>query len=292
MDRIFITPLAKKLAHINQIDINSLTGSGPRGRITKSDVEKIIKNKELNISEQRAKQTSIINDDQKEIVETSKIRKLIADKLTLSKSTIPHFYLRRSIHVDNLLSVRKNINDNLDSKNRKISINDFFIKASAVALAESPDCNIIWEEEHLVKFKNSNIGVAISSNSGLYTPTLNNVQSKSLSDISKEMKLLITKADEKSLRGTDFGECSHAISNLGMYGVDNFDAIINPPNSSILAIGAVQNRLEIVNEKTQESKIVSLTLSVDHRAIDGATAANFLNKIVFYIENPNLLMIK
>ena len=106
------------------------------------------------------------------------------------------------------------------------------------------------------------------------------------------MKLLITKANEKSMRGTDFGECSHAISNLGMYGVDNFDAIINPPNSSILAIGAVQSKLETVNEKTQNSKIISLTLSVDHRAIDGATAATFLNKIVFYIENPNLLMIK
>ena len=292
MERIFITPLAKKLAHINQIDPSSLTGSGPRGRIIKSDVEKIIKNNESTISEQSAKPTSILNEDQKEIIETPKIRKLIADKLTLSKSTIPHFYLRRSIRVDKLLSVRKNINDNLDSKNEKISINDFFIKASAVALAENPDCNIIWEEEHLVKFKNSNIGVAISSNSGLYTPTLNNVQSKSLSDISNEMKLLIAKADEKSLRGTDFGECSHAISNLGMYGVDNFDAIINPPNSSILAIGSVQSKLEIVNEKPQDSKIISLTLSVDHRAIDGATAANFLNKIVFYIENPNLLMIK
>ncbi len=292
MERIFITPLAKKLAAINKIDPSSLTGSGPRGRIIKSDVEKIIKNKESDISDQSVKQASIPNEDQKETIETPKIRKLIADKLTLSKSTIPHFYLRRSIHVDNLLSVRKNINDNLDGKNEKISINDFFIKSSAVALAENPDCNIIWEEEHLVKFKNSNIGVAISSNSGLYTPTLNNVQSKSLSDISNEMKLLIAKADEKSLRGTDFGECSHAISNLGMYGVDNFDAIINPPNSSILAIGSVQSKLEIVNEKTQDSKIISVTLSVDHRAIDGATAANFLNKIVFYIENPNLLMIK
>ena len=292
MERIFITPLAKKLAHINKIDPNSLTGSGPRGRIIKSDVEKIIKKKELNNSEKNLKETSILDEGQKEIIETSKIRKLIADKLTLSKSTIPHFYLRRSVHADNLLSVRKNINDNLNDRNDKISINDFFIKASAVALAENPDCNIIWEDEHLVKFKTSNIGVAISSNSGLYTPTLNNVQSKPLTHISNEMKLLITKANEKSLRGTDFGECSHAISNLGMYGVDNFDAIINPPNSSILAIGAVQNKLEIVNEKTQNSKIISLTLSVDHRAIDGAKAATFLNRIVFYIENPNLLMIK
>ena len=292
MERIFITPLAKRLAHINKIDPNSLTGSGPRGRIIKSDVEKIIEKKEFNNSEKNLKETSILDEGQKEIIETPKIRKLIADKLTLSKSTIPHFYLRRSVHADNLLSVRKNINDNLNDKNDKLSINDFFIKASAVALAENPDCNIIWEDEHLVKFKTSNIGVAISSNSGLYTPTLNDVQSKPLTHISNEMKLLITKANEKSLRGTDFGECSHAISNLGMYGVDNFDAIINPPNSSILAIGAVQNKLEIVNEKTQSSKIISLTLSVDHRAIDGATAATFLNKIVFYIENPNLLMIK
>ncbi len=292
MERIFITPLAKKLAHINKIDPNSLIGSGPRGRIIKSDIEELIKNKGINISEKILQKPSILDEDQKEIIETPKIRKLIADKLTLSKSTIPHFYLRRSIYVDNLLGVRKNINDNLNDRNDKISINDFFIKASAVALVEHPECNIIWEDKHLVKFKSSNIGVAISSKSGLYTPTLNNVQSKSLTNISNEMKLLITKANEKSLRGTDFGECAHAISNLGMYGIDNFDAIINPPNSSILAIGAVQSKLEIVNEKTKDSKIISLTLSVDHRAIDGATAANFLNKIVFYLENPNLLMIK
>ena len=289
MERIFITPLAKQIAQINKIDTSSLIGSGPRGRIIKSDVEKVIKNKEFDTSIETKKQASISAEDIKERMETPKIRKLIADKLTLSKSTIPHFYLRKNIYIENLLSVRKSINENL---NDKISINDFFIKASAVALAENPDFNIIWEDEHLVKFKASNIGIAISSDSGLYTPTINNVQSKSITEISNEMKALITKANEKSLRGSDFGECAHAISNLGMYGVDNFDVIINPPNSSILAIGTVQNKLEMIDEKVKESKIISLTLSVDHRAIDGVTAANFLNKIAFYVENPNLLMIK
>ncbi len=292
MERIFITPLAKSLANINKIDMNSLTGSGPRGRIIKSDVEKVIKNKNLSISSGSSEHSSISDQDQKERIETPKIRKLIADKLTLSKSTIPHFYLRRSFYADKLLKVRESINDHLDNKSDKISINDFFIKASAVALAEHQDCNIIWEDDHLVKFRTSNIGVAISSENGLYTPTLNNVQSKSITEISDEMKMLIMKANEKSLRGTDFGECSHAISNLGMFGVDNFDAIINPPNSSILAIGTVQNKLDMVHKNIKRINFISLTLSVDHRAIDGATAAKFLNKIIFYLENPNLLMIR
>jgi len=292
MNRVFITPLAKKIASINKIDFATLKGSGPRGRIIKSDIERHIKNNNL---ETMSKSPQIELDSletQKETLEIPKLRRIIADKLTLSKSTIPHFYLRRNVQVDNLLQVRQSINNCLDNKIEKISINDFFIKASAISLTENPDFNVSWGNETLTKFKSSNVGVAISTEKGLYTPTLMNLEIKSISQISKEMKLLIDKANKKTLRVTDFGECAHAISNLGMFKVENFDAIINPPNSSILAIGCVQDRIRKVNDEFQNTKSISITLSVDHRAIDGAMAAKFLDRIVYYLENPNLLIIK
>ena len=291
MDRIFITPLANKLASLNAINLENVTGTGPRGRITKVDIEKHLNE---NSNSTKTKQQNILDqefDIAHEKIEIPKIRKLIAKKLTLSKSSIPHFYLRRNAIVEDLLNFRAKANDAV-KENNKISLNDFFIKACACALTDFPDCNMIWQEQHLLRFKEVAIGVAISTESGLYTPTLRSVDRKSLNQISMEMKALIEKAKNKQLRNSDFLDCAHAISNLGMFSIENFDAIINPPNSSILAVGAIRDQVVSEHESFLSLKQVSLTLSVDHRTIDGALGAKFLDRIVFYLQNPAALMVR
>ena len=291
MDRIFITPLANKLASLNSIDINNVKGTGPRGRITKIDIEKhMVTSASANEINQKNKSDLALGMDH-EVVDIPKIRRIIAEKLTVSKSSIPHFYLRRKAMVDQLIDIRSRANGAIGVK-EKISINDFFIKACGCALTDYPDCNMIWQDQHMLKFKEVGIGVAISTESGLYTPTLKNIDKKSVSQISSEMKGLIEKAKNKQLRNSDFADCAHAISNLGMFSVDNFDAIINPPNSSILAVGAIKEEVISENEVMSSCKKVSLTLSVDHRTIDGELGAKFLDRIVFYLQNPTVLLMK
>ena len=291
MDRIFITPLANKLASLNSINTKDVIGTGPRGRITKVDVEKHLS---LSSSTKETNQKNNIdhgNAIEHEVVNVPKIRRIIAEKLALSKSSVPHFYLRRKAKVDELIRFRTKANDVLE-KNNKISINDFFIKACGCALIDFPDCNMIWQEQQMLRFKEVAIGVAISTQAGLYTPTLRNIDKKSVTQISSEMKALIEKAKNKQLRTSDFLDCAHAISNLGMFSIENFDAIINPPNSSILAVGAIRDEVISENENFLSCKQVSLTLSVDHRTIDGELGAKFLDKIVFYLQNPVALMVK
>ena len=291
MGRIFITPLAKKLASLNSINIKDITGTGPRGRITKIDIEKHLNLPSPNREIEQKNDTGQVNGIDNEVIKVPKIRQIIAEKLTLSKSSIPHFYLRRKAKVNELIDLRNKTNDLLEESN-KISINDFFIKACACALIDFPDCNMIWQEQHMLKFKEVAIGVAISTETGLYTPTLRHIDKKSLGQISLEMKELIEKAKKKQLRNTDFIDCAHAISNLGMFSIENFDAIINPPNSSILAVGAVKDEVISKDGSFLSCKQVYLTLSVDHRTIDGELGAKFLDRIVFYLQNPTVLMIK
>ena len=291
MNRIFITPLANKLASLNSIDINNVKGTGPRGRITKIDIEKHIETSVSAIEINQTNKSDLALGMDHEVVDIPKIRRIIAEKLTVSKSSIPHFYLRRKAKVDQLIDFRTKANGAIEKK-EKISINDFFIKACGCALTDYPDCNMIWQDQHMLKFKEVGIGVAISTDTGLYTPTLKNIDKKSVSQISLEMKGLIEKAKNKQLRNSDFADCAHAISNLGMFSVDNFDAIINPPNSSILAVGAVKEEVISKNEVLSSCKKVSLTLSVDHRTIDGELGAKFLDRIVFYLQNPTVLMIR
>ena len=291
MDRIFITPLANKLASLNSIDINNVKGTGPRGRITKIDIEKHIVTSASAIEINQTNKLDPVLGMDHEVVDIPKIRRIIAEKLTVSKSSIPHFYLRRKAIVDQLIDIRSRANEATEIK-EKISINDFFIKACGCALTDYPDCNMIWQDQHMLKFKEVGIGVAISTESGLYTPTLKNIDKKSVSQISLEMKGLIEKAKNKQLRNSDFADCAHAISNLGMFSVENFDAIINPPNSSILAVGAIKEEVISENEVMSSCKKVSLTLSVDHRTIDGELGAKFLDRIVFYLQNPTVLLIR
>ncbi len=291
MDRIFITPLANKLASLNSINLENVKGSGPRGRITKIDIEKHLNRPSLSPSAEHQEKLDQGIDATYEKIDIPKIRRIIAQKLTLSKSSIPHFYLRRNAKVDDLISFRAKANKAL-GENNKISLNDFFIKACGLALTDFPDCNMIWQEQHMLRFKEVAIGIAISTESGLYTPTLRSIDKKSVSQISLEMKELIEKAKNKQLRSSDFSECAHALSNLGMFSIENFDAIINPPNSSILAVGAVRDEVVSETEGFLSRKQVSLTLSVDHRTIDGALGAKFLDRIVFYLQNPAVLMVR
>ena len=291
MDRIFITPLANKIASLNSIDINIVKGTGPRGRITKIDIEKHLALPDSTIETKQTNNIGTVHGMDHEVIDIPKIRKIIAEKLSFSKSSIPHFYLRRKAKVDQLIDFRNKANGAIEKK-EKISLNDFFIKACACALTDYPDCNMIWQEQHMLKFKEVAIGVAISTELGLYTPTIRNIDKKSVSEISFEMKTLIQKAKNKQLRGNDFLDCAHAISNLGMFSVENFDAIINPPNSSILAVGAIKEEVISENENLSSCKQVSLTLSVDHRTIDGELGAKFLDRIVFYLQNPAVLMVK
>ena len=291
MDRIFITPLANKLASLNSINLANVKGSGPRGRITKFDIEKHLSGDSYSPKTEYQDEVEQRTDIAYEKIDIPKIRKVIAQKLTLSKSSIPHFYLRRNVKVGDLIDFRARANDAV-GENNKISLNDFFIKACGCALIDFPDCNMIWQEQHMLRFKEVAIGVAISTEAGLYTPTLRSVDKKSLSQISSEMKALIQKAKNKQLRNSDFLDCAHSISNLGMYSIENFDAIINPPNSSILAVGAVKDEVVSENGGFLSCKQVALTLSVDHRTIDGALGAKFLDRIVFYLQNPAALMVR
>ena len=215
------------------------------------------------------------------------MRKIIASRLTEAKQTIPHFYLRRSVKLDSLLAVRSEMNKGLVDSGVKISVNDFIIKASARALQDVPSANVVWAEDRILQMVASDVAVAVSVEGGLFTPVLRNSEQKNLASLSTEMKDLASRARDRKLTPHDYQGGSFAISNLGMMGVENFDAVINPPQGSILAVGAGTKK-PIVDENGDIviATMMSMTLSVDHRAIDGALGAEFLARISFYLENP------
>ena len=288
-DRIKISPLAKKIAIQNNINYTDLEGTGPSGRIIKADIEKLIKLG--NASSPLMDNKTLINDEP-DYTLLSPMRKTIAERLTKSKREIPHFYLRKKVYVDKLLSARKLLNKKLEIKKIKISINDFIIKAIAHALHNHPKCNVTWGGDRIIKSSSTDVALAVAIEDGLVTPVIKNVKNKSLSDLCEETKLLIERSKNKRLRADELVGGTITISNLGMMGIDSFDAIINPPHGSILAVGKTE---EVVvfdeNEKITKKTIIDLTLSVDHRAIDGAIGAKFLNEIASFVEEPiNLLV--
>ena len=293
--RIASSPLAKRLAAENDIDLSTVKGSGPRGRVIKTDVESTIASlrgplDQENLASNHPIKTYTDRDFEK--IPVDGLRKIIASRLTEAKSTVPHFYLRQSINVDNLLRVRSIINSDQESHGIKLSINDFIIKASALALIQIPDANVIWANDHLKKFKTSDISVAVTVKGGLMTPVIFDADTKSLSKISSEMKSLSTRAKERKLTPNEYQGGSFSISNLGMYDIDDFDAIINPPQSAILAVGQATKK-PIVNHSGTElsiATIMKVTLSVDHRAIDGALGSELLKQIRHNLENPELML--
>ena len=301
-NRIFATPLAKRIAKEKNIDLSKINGSGPRGRIVKADMEYLYETNEknlfeterTNLSENSVGKNVLENYAGKDYskIEIDSMRKTIISRLTIAKQTIPHYYLRRDIRVDSLLSLRSQMNEGLKSRKIKISINDFIIKACAIALQESPECNVIWGGDKIIRFKASDIAVAVAIEGGLITPVLFDLEKKGLIDISVEMKSLAERARNKQLKPNEYQGGSFSISSLGMMGVKNFDAVINPPHGSILAVGAVQKQPYFTDEGIISSQeMISVTLSADHRMIDGAIGAKFLDKISYNIENPGIMLV-
>ena len=298
--RIFASPLARRIAADKGLDLSALTGSGPHGRIVKADVlaadSAPAKPAPAAVSAAAPAPAPAVSSDaiakiyaDREFTEIplDGMRKTIAARLTEAKQTIPHFYLRRDIKIDNLLSFRGQLNKQLDARGVKLSVNDFIIKACALALQTVPAANAVWAGDRVLQLTPSDVAVAVAIEGGLFTPVLKDADQKSLSSLSAEMKDLATRARSKKLAPHEYQGGSFAISNLGMFGIDNFDAVINPPHGAILAVGAGVKK-PVIDEEGQVSvaTVMSVTLSVDHRVIDGALGAELLQAIVDNLENP------
>ena len=303
--RVFATPLARRLAREKGVDLGNISGSGPHGRIVKTDILDVnvssvdtnqvsLKNPVLKTNVQQADGSSITNfyaDREFKEIPLNNMRKTVASRLTEAKQNVPHFYLRKEARIDELLQVRARLNAHLAEKNNKLSINDFIIKSCALALQSVPTANAIWAEDKILQLKPSDIAVAVSVEDGLFTPIIRDADTKSLSNISKEMKDLAGKARSKKLMPSEYQGGSFSISNLGMFGVDNFDAVINPPHGAILAVGrGLQKPIVNEDETISVANLMSLTLSVDHRVIDGALGAKLLQSITKYLEDPVLML--
>jgi pyruvate dehydrogenase E2 component (dihydrolipoamide acetyltransferase) len=293
-DRIFASPLARKIAQDKNIDLSTISGSGPRGRIVKADLIGLEKPASYVDTKSSNTQipTSISVTNPYEEVELNGMRKTVASRLTEAKQTVPHFYLRRDIQIDKLLEMRAELNETLSETGQKLSVNDFIIKACAKALIQNPDANVTWAGDKILKYTNADVAVAVAVDGGLFTPVLTSAQSKSLTQLSDEMKDLASRAREKKLAPHEYQGGSFAISNLGMFGIDNFDAVINPPHGAILAVGAGKKRPIVSKDGTLAvATVMSVTLSVDHRSIDGALGALLLNSIVKNLESPLCLLL-
>ena len=298
-ERVFATPLARRIAKSNNLELTNIKGTGPYGRIVKADVESnnisyLEKPATLSMASSTTTETikDIYKDRHFKEIALDGMRTVIANRLTEAKQTIPHFYLRRSVSLDKLLMIRAEMNDGLADKGIKISVNDFIIKASSLALQDIPKANVVWAHDRILQMKSSDVAVAVSVEGGLYTPILFDSENKSISSLSSEIKVLASKARDKKLSPREYQGGSFAISNLGMMGVENFDAVINPPHGSILAVGAGTKKPIVMEDgNISVATIMSMTLSVDHRAIDGALGAEFLARIAYYLENPvNMLV--
>ena len=295
-NRIIASPLAKRIAKDKGIDLSNVKGSGPNGRIVKADVLGAPVGA-AQPSTARSAPTSSINAKsmadalgrQYEELPNSQVRKIIASRLSEAKQTIPHFYLTVECELDALLALRKQINDNLE--NAKVSVNDFIIKAAAKALVDVPDANASWGENAIIKYKDVDVSVAVATPSGLITPVVTKADVKSLTQISAEVKDLAGRAKENKLKPEEFQGGGFTISNLGMFGIKEFSAIINPPQSCILAVGAGEQRPVVRNGEIKIATMMSCTLSVDHRSVDGALGAVYLQAFKKYIENPSLALV-
>ncbi len=284
LERIFASPLAKRIAKQRDIPLSSINGSGPHGRILKIDVDN------FDIKKIEYPSLNNLESNNFEIVKNSAMRKTIAERLVKSKNEAPHFYLSLDCNIDELLKVRKAINSKSNDK-YKISVNDLIIKASSAALLKVPKANASWENENTKYFSNTDISVAVAIEGGLITPIVKNVQSKGLLEISMDMKDLANKAKDGKLQPEEYLGGSFSISNLGMYGIKEFSAVINPPQGCILAVGSGEKRVIVINDEISIATIMTVTLSCDHRVVDGAVGAEFLSEFKNFIENPSLMLL-
>lgn len=303
--RVFASPLARRLAAEKGLDLTKVAGSGPHGRIVKADVEgakaapvvaavaapapAVAAPAKAAMPTGMSAETVMKMYADREYTEVALdgMRRTIAARLTEAKQTIPHFYLRREVRLDALMAFREQLNKGLESRGVKLSVNDFIIKACAIALQAVPNANAVWAGDRILKLKPSDVAVAVAIEGGLFTPVLRDADKKTLSALSAEMKDLAARAKSKKLAPHEYQGGSFAISNLGMMGIDNFDAVINPPHGAILAVGAgIKKPVVLKDGSLGVATVMSMTLSVDHRVIDGALGAEFLKVVVGALENP------
>ncbi|WP_431300136.1 pyruvate dehydrogenase complex dihydrolipoamide acetyltransferase [Tabrizicola sp. BL-A-41-H6] len=310
--RVFASPLARRIAAEKGLDLTKVAGSGPHGRIVKADVEDAkpaaapvaaaapaaaapapAKPAAAGMPTGMSAETvmKMYADRQFEEIPLDGMRRTIAARLTEAKQTIPHFYLRREVRLDALMAFRETLNKQLEARGVKLSVNDFIIKACAAALQAVPNANAVWAGDRMLRLKPSDVAVAVAVEGGLFTPVLRDADKKSLSTLSAEMKDLAARAKSKKLAPHEYQGGSFAISNLGMMGIENFDAVINPPHGSILAVGAgVKKPVVLADGTIGVATVMSMTLSVDHRVIDGALGAEFLKAVIEGLENPMALL--
>jgi pyruvate dehydrogenase E2 component (dihydrolipoamide acetyltransferase) len=312
--RIVASPLARRIAREKGLDLASLKGSGPNGRIVKADVEGAAASPARaapapaapspaappapaaaapaaaqGMSAETVKK--LYEGRTYEEVALDGMRRTIAQRLSEAKQTIPHFYLRRSVQLDALLAFRETLNKQLEPRGIKLSVNDFIIKACAMALQAVPDANAVWASDRILKLAPSDVAVAVAIEGGLFTPVLKDAHLKSLSALSAEMKDLAARARTRKLAPHEYQGGSFAISNLGMFGIENFDAVINPPHAAILAVGAgLKQPVVAADGSVGVATVMSMTLSVDHRVIDGALGAKLLDAIIANLANPMAML--
>ena len=297
-DRIFASPLAKRIAADKGIDLSTIKGSGPRGRIVKADVENAKAGAKPAAQAAVAPAAGGYSEDAKVNVygmpyvevPNNNIKKVTARRLTEAKQDVPHFYLSVECVLDNLLASRKELNEQANGA-YKLYVNDFIIKASAMALKAYPAANVSWNDDAVHQYLHSDISVAVATPNGLITPIIKQAETKGLQAISDEMKELAGRARDGKLKPEEFQGGSFSISNLGMFGVKNFQAIVNPPQSCILAVGAGEQLPKVVNGEIKVQTVMTVTLSTDHRSVDGAVGAEFLQYFKRYIESPVSMLV-
>ncbi len=297
-DRVKASPLARRLAADKGIDLGAVSGSGPKGRIVKADVESAKPGAAPVAAKTEAAaptaaatpapaaKPATVPDIPHETTKLSNVRKTIARRLTESKQTVPHIYLTVNIRLDALLKLRGELNKSLESRGVKLSVNDLLIKAQAVALMQVPTCNVMFTPDQLITFARADISVAVSTPSGLITPIIVGADTASLSSISTQMKDLAARARDGKLKPEEYQGGTASISNMGMFGITQFDAVINPPQAMILAVGAGEKRPYVVGDELTVATVMSATGSFDHRAIDGADGAQFMKAFKHLVENP------
>ena len=302
--RVFASPLARRLAKTKGIEISSVHGSGPHGRIISKDIEGFTPSAAsaksasptMAASPSEASVLKLFEEGSYDLVPHDGMRKTIARRLTESKQTVPHFYVTVDISLENLLALRERLNlqapKDKDGKPAwKVSVNDFVIKAMAMALIKVPDANVSWTDNNMVKHHHADVGVAVSIPGGLITPIVRKAETKGLAQISIEMKDYAARAKSRKLNPSEYTGGSTSVSNMGMMGVKNFQAIINPPQATILAVGAGERRPVVRGNDIVIEQMMSVTLSTDHRAVDGALGAEFLGAIKMYLEEPGLMLV-
>ena len=301
-ERIIASPLARRIAEQNGVDLSTITGSGPRGRIVKADVESAEGGSAKSAADTSAPKD---NDEAKssakapasdhgapyEEEKLSNVRKVIARRLTESKQQVPHYYLAVDIRLDALLDLRKQLNAGLEADGVKLSVNDLLIKALARALMRVPDCNVSYQGDTLHRYSRADVSVAVAAPSGLITPIITEADTRGLASISTNMKELAEKAREGKLQPHEYQGGTASLSNLGMFGIKQFDAVINPPQGMIMAVGAGEQRPYVVDGALQVATVMTASGSFDHRAIDGATGAQLMEAFKNLIENPMGLVV-